>query len=462
MRYFIKLRNSVANLLGVIAIASFACALSSSLATAAQASDPAPSAAAASKLSVEERAAREAWRSQMLKTPAPKQGCHTLIYPNTVWQEVPCRTAPNVPYPMKAGPIFHTVGGGVDYVAQAAGSGAISTAAGIFGSVTDSLTEQGARGASDFSLQLNANQFTTPLCTPPSTNPATPQSPNCMGWQQFVFSNFSNGAFIQYWLVHYFDNRSACPADADVEHGGCCPSGWTAFRPSAGVNGTAGCFRSGPLTAPPTPFVTLTAAVLLDLYLVGQVAAGSDTVLIAPDTQHFYSGSGLGDPLGLNGAWKAVEFAIVGDSNSTNAQFSPGVTFNVTIDVQGPATCETPVTGLTGETNNLDIVRGQEGACCTWTAAEGHGGINLTESNAAGAMSICDAGTHCLPAGAACSATSGLGCCAQFGQHECRQGRCLPVIPPTTCNGKRKPTRACRGSGWQCCGTDGWECGNCQ
>lgn len=91
MRYFIKLRNSVANLLGVIAIASFACALSWSFATAAQASDPAPSAAAASKLSVEERAARKAWRSQMLKTPAPKQGCHTLIYPNTEWQEVPCR-----------------------------------------------------------------------------------------------------------------------------------------------------------------------------------------------------------------------------------------------------------------------------------------------------------------------------------------------------------------------------------
>ena len=63
----------------------------------------------------------------------------------------------------------------------------------------------------------------------------------------------------------------------------------------------------------------------------------------------------------------------------------------------------------------------------------------------------------CLPRGSSCS-LGGTPCCAQFGQHQCSNGRCVP--PPPTCNGVRRPTEAC-GLGWQCCGTDGWVCGGC-
>src|SRR5262245_56495279 len=68
-------------------------------------------------------------------------------------------------------------------------------------------------------------------------NPITPKSPGCKGWQQFIFSNFNNGGFIQHWLIGYFDNRAACSKDVDVEHGGCCPPGWTTCKPTASIPG---------------------------------------------------------------------------------------------------------------------------------------------------------------------------------------------------------------------------------
>ena len=95
-----------------------------------------------------------------------------------------------------------------------------------------------------------------------------------------------------------------------------------------------------------------------------------------------YTGSGLGDPLGLNGLWTAAEFNIFGDANSSNANFSAGTTFNVWIDIGGGATCTTPATGITAETNNLTAVKGDEGPCCAWTMPGGHGGIQFTQSNA--------------------------------------------------------------------------------
>jgi hypothetical protein len=351
------------------------------------------------------------------------------------------------------------MGAGQTFVAQSA-AGAISEAVGQFPtSASMGISETGAGGANDFSLQLNANQFTTSLCTPPGT---TPKSDTCTGWQQFIFSNFNNGAFIQYWLIGYFDNRPACPADSDVGHGGCCPADWTTFKSTDAVPGANGCYRNSNMSAPATPPITLTSEVLLNINLLGRVAANSDSFVISTFdiSQDMFAGTGLGDPLGLSGAWTAVEFNIFGDANSSNANFSPGTTFNVLVDVGGEASCTTPLTGVTAETNNLKAVNADGGPCCTWTAGGGHGGIQFTQSNADGAQSICDAGSHCVPAGAACS-VGGLGCCAQFGQHECRQGVCRPVIAPTKCNGKSTPTQAC-GLGWHCCGADGWECGNCQ
>jgi hypothetical protein len=447
----------VMNFVRVMAIASFACALSSSFTASAQPANPAPSYTPAPTLSAEELATRKAWRSKMLKTPAPKSGCFHLAYPNTEWQEIPCRTAPDIPYPMKARIVVTDVGGGNDFVAQVAGS--ISTAIGLFDARTN-INETGPGGANDFALQLNTNQFDTDRCTPPATTPPTPQSPSCKAWQQFIFSNFNNGGFIQYWLIGFFDNRAACSTSVDAEHGGCCPSGWNTFKPTAAVPGAAGCYRNSPMTAPATPFITLTPSALTFLNLVGRVSAGSDSVLVATDTQNFYTGNGLGDILGLTNHWTGAEFNIVGDGNSHQATFSGDTTIDVRIDVEGEASCAMPATGLTAETNSLNIVPSNSGPCCTWKSTnDREGGIAFTQSNVANARSFCE-GKTCVPAGQACSAT-GTPCCAQFGQHVCSFGRCVPVVPPATCNGVRRPTEACS-LGWHCCDRDGWVCGQCQ
>jgi hypothetical protein len=448
MKLSVKICDRAVNFFRVVAIATFVSALSPSLTVSAQATDPAPSATPTPPLSVEERAKRKAWRSNMLKT-QPKHGCFHLAYPTEEWQEVPCRTAPDIPYPMRTDAVPRDVGGGQDFVAQVEGS--ISTAAGLFNSHSD-ISVNGPSGANDFSLQLNSNRFATPICTPP---PTTPQSPSCSGWQQFVFSNFNHGGFIQYWVIGYFDNRAACSAAVDVEHGGCCPSGWNTFKSTPAAPGANGCYRNGPMTSPATPLIALTFVTLQDLELRGQVAANADTIFLATDTQNFYTGNGLGNILGLAGNWKAVEFNIVGDGNSRKASFTDGsTTMDVRVDVRGDAICVTPSSGLTGETNNLNIVQ----PCCTWgPARDGEGGIMFTQSNAPNARSSCTGG--CLARGSSCS-LGGTPCCAQFGQHECSNGRCVAIVPPATCNGVRRPTEAC-GLGWQCCDTDGWACGGC-
>src|SRR5215475_2585288 len=355
--------------------------LSTSFMAFAQPTNPAPSyiptPKLSSELSVEELAKRKAWRSNMLKTPTPKHGCFHLTYPNTEWQEVPCRIAPDVPYPMRTPPLPDDVGGlAGDFAAQVAGS--ISTAIGLLDTDT-SISENGPGGANDFALQLNTNQFDTRMCTPP-----------------------------------------------------------------------------------PPPLVTLTAEALADLNLVGRVTADSDTVVLWTDTQNLYKGDGLGNILNLAGNWKDVEFNIVGDGNASKATFSDGSTISVRIDVGGNATCATPPTGLTAESNNLTIVKGRSGPCCTWTGNDGEGGIMFTESNVAGAKSSCGGGKQCLPVGSSCSIT-GTGCCNTFGLTACQHGVCAALTSPPSCNGVPRPTQSCSPHlGWHCCDTDGWVCGQCQ
>src|SRR5579884_1983748 len=74
------------------------------------------------------------WRGGMAQTPPAKNGCFTSTYPSTQWQEVPCTTAPALPYPPARGPRPGVVGNGNDVSASV--SGHISTAIGSFDSVT--------------------------------------------------------------------------------------------------------------------------------------------------------------------------------------------------------------------------------------------------------------------------------------------------------------------------------------
>ena len=243
---------AVARILFVTMLAGGIGALAPSLSAFAQTTTEAASPSPTPPLSVEERAARSAWRSTLIRKPAPRQGCFHLTYPNTEWQEAPCRDAPNVPYPMKTG-LRMEMGNGQTFVAQSA-AGAITEAVGQFPvSASMGISETGAAGANDFSLQLNANQFDSPACTPPA---GTAKSDDCKGWEQFIYSNLHQGAFIQYWLIGYFDNRATCPVDSDVAQGGCCPTGWTAFKPSAAVPGLPGATRTARRARPPRPSST--------------------------------------------------------------------------------------------------------------------------------------------------------------------------------------------------------------
>src|SRR5437763_9878728 len=72
----------------------------------------------------------------IVRVPLPKGGCFAAQYPNRTWQEVPCVTPPNQPYPHASGTARpRTVGAGTDYFAQVT-SGLISSATGSFDSVS--------------------------------------------------------------------------------------------------------------------------------------------------------------------------------------------------------------------------------------------------------------------------------------------------------------------------------------
>jgi hypothetical protein len=99
-------------------------------------------------------------------------------------------------------------GGSNDWAAGV--SGLISTAEGEIISVTSGTTEKDSltTESDQFSLQLNSQHFTTPLCNGGNAG--------CYGWQQFVFSNQGGMglssqalAFIQYWLVNW--GTTPCP-----------------------------------------------------------------------------------------------------------------------------------------------------------------------------------------------------------------------------------------------------------
>jgi energy-converting hydrogenase Eha subunit F len=62
-----------------------------------QAPAPAPPAASPS------HEVLEGWRRGMTHVPLPKPGCFTSSYPNTGWQDVPCVTPPNLPFPPTTG-----------------------------------------------------------------------------------------------------------------------------------------------------------------------------------------------------------------------------------------------------------------------------------------------------------------------------------------------------------------------
>jgi hypothetical protein len=301
------------------------------------------------------------WHKDMTRVPLPKKGCFTSSYPSTEWQEVPCTTAPARPYPPARGPRPDTVGNGNDVSAQVASH--ISEVIGSFDNVTGVTSVSSPGGVSDFSLQLNANFFTTPACN----GAATPSA--CRGWQQFVYSN-GGSAFMQYWLINYDTT---------------CPAGWILFpHPNDPGND---CFVNGN-NAVAVPVQTV--ANLVNLSLTGQAnAGGTDTIIMATGS-NLYSAQNDDNVVDLAQGWQAAEFNIVGDCCLSQATFNSGSTIVVrtSVDYGSPNAPSCLGQGFTGETNNLFFVQAS-----AVPPSESLSAVVFTQSSTASTTSPCSSAT---------------------------------------------------------------------
>jgi hypothetical protein len=336
MKFYCSMRECASKLLGIMVIAPLLLGLMSSRAASVEApvsKEPAPAPTATTQPSAEEAAKREDWRATMSRTPTPKKGCFTATYPNTEWQEVPCTTPPNRPYPPARGPRPDIVGNGNDFAAQS--SGTISSVVGSFDSVTGVTSVSDPSGQSNFALQLNTNRFTNSKSNvPPCNGAAIPTS--CQGWQQFIFSN-SGSAFIQHWLINY-NNQ--------------CPSGWNTYTPPNTT--TTDCWVNSQ-NAASVPVQTIAA--LAQLSLTGKTAGGTDTIIMSTGSKS-YTATGQDSVVNLAPNWQAAEFNVFGDCCSTQANFNKGSTIVVRTSVNdGTSKAPScPTEGFTGETNNLFLV----------------------------------------------------------------------------------------------------------
>jgi hypothetical protein len=276
---------------------------------------------------------QDAWRDFMAQAPLPLKGCFTAAYPNITWQQVPCTTAPRLPYPPARGPRdTSTVGGGYDYSASVTGH--ISSAVGSFDSVTGVTKEKGEAGgnppptvANAFTLQLNTNFFSSAACNGHS---------GCQAWQQFVLSNVSGeSAFMQYWLIGYGAN---------------CPANWNSYQGYGGDD----CWTDGPavIYVPTQPIKNLR-----NLSVTARAVSGGTDTLVLSTGNKLYLVSNDDSMVYLALGWQVAEFNIFGDCCGVEAYFNDGASIIVRTRVNDgsrqPPTCVNE--GFTAETNNLTL-----------------------------------------------------------------------------------------------------------
>jgi hypothetical protein len=322
---------------------------------------------------------REDFRKSMISS-FPGKGCFEAKYRNKTWQPVLCGPAPTKPNPLVALQTRpNQVGAGNDYFAVITGN--ISSATGSFDSVSGVNAVYSPTDTNNpmivypdsYTLQLNANQFPTQACN---------NVPNCMGWEQFIFSQRSDcGApcvYIEYWLLNY---PSPCPAGGPG-------SGWIFFAPTSPM--VCGCFLNTTTSAFPAQPVT----VLGQLKLTGSAGAGGGrsgggplpqgyevaastssnlpitvtappTPPAPPDQAILQTASGdliennQDSLLDLAKSWSEAEFNLFGDCCAFEAFLNSSLNLTVRLEVDNGTTntpqCQNGSTFATAETNNLDL-----------------------------------------------------------------------------------------------------------
>ncbi|HEY2361438.1 MAG TPA: hypothetical protein VGK36_10005 [Candidatus Angelobacter sp.] len=344
--------------------------------TAAQKAPPKPTGtavtAAEEQVTPEEAKKRKDWALSMHKKTAPKKGCFTATYPDTEWKEVPCKAAPKIPMVPRRGVRPFVVGNANDVSAEAP-TGFITQVIGHFENITNVTSETGLIGNSGtpvnnaYSLQINANFFTSTAC---SGSP----NPSCRGWEQFVYFNdgSSGSVFIQYWLIQY---NATCPAGQN----------WNQFSFTGSTD--IYCFKNdsaGAVGVPNQPIINIG-----NWTLTGTATSTGDSVAMSTGTNVFTVNGD--NAVNLSNGWTTAEFNVFGAGGSSagggQANFNSGASVDTRTEIiYGGTTAPNCVAaGFTGETNNLSF-----GPTAPAATAPGPAVI-FQESIAGGATSDCAA-----------------------------------------------------------------------
>jgi hypothetical protein len=265
------------------------------------------------------------WRAAMMKIKQGEAGCYQADYPTLKWNKVECGGGPVHPATQSLHPF--TIGNTNGDYAISLSSGTFVSATGSFPVIQNvtSVTDLGA--PNEYTLQINTNKFPASKCKP---------SPNCQGWEQFVFDS-GGGVNIQPWLVQYIS--PATPT---------CPTG---FSPG----GNPGDCWAPQYSAnfPPVLFQNLGGIIL-----TATAAANGNDVVTAYTGGHIYTTSISDNTVGLAAGWTQTEFNVFAECCLAQGTFNPGAYMKVTVSGTATAgspqaTCGTIGASTTGETANL-------------------------------------------------------------------------------------------------------------
>jgi hypothetical protein len=323
-------------------------------------------------------AATFVWGRSMMRVSLPGAGCFEAAYPTVAWSRVACVAAPHLPLtlPRRGALNAAVIGDRRDYNISESPR-LISTAIGSFPDVigvkrirTVSVPALGGGcicGNGTYSLQLNANFFSTAACG---------KNANCVGWEQLVYLNpieahTTTGALItQDWLVRTTANAKplTCPSK---------PAGW--------LTSDGDCYWSSPTITIPT----IPIAQLDEISMSLHAQSRDDSAFLVAGTTA-YGMKTQRDFMGLSRHWTAAEFNVFGDCCASRAILNHGSTIAVRLEADDGSTaaptCQAN-TGETGETNSLSLIAAPSSA-----PEQKYPSILFGESNAAGGGSpSCDA-----------------------------------------------------------------------